>query len=78
MITGNRMGEPLIDYLDGATHIILRCTSPKQCYHQKQMMTADLVALLPRARSVQDFKERLVCSKCGCRGCLMISPMLRR
>lgn len=67
------LDQPLLDYLDGATHVSIRCT----CHREVIWMTADLVAKVPRAVTYAEYKARLVC-RCGRRGWASIDPIPRR
>ena len=73
----NQLDWPLTVYLDGATHIRIRCTSPKHCGNATHMLTSELVRRLPRARTVRDFQERMYCQRCDIRGCSEIEPARR-
>lgn len=64
----------LLEDLDGATHVEIRC----RCAHQQIWRTAVLIERCPRAVTIRDFVERLRCSKCNLRGWCLISAIPRR
>jgi hypothetical protein len=76
-MSNHYLSQPLAQYVKGATHVQIRCTSPQHCGRSATMLTADLVAKLPRALTVRDFQERMKCQKCGCRGWASIEPARR-
>jgi hypothetical protein len=64
----------LTDHLKGATHLTISCTSIARCGRSTTMLTADLVARLPQARTVREFQRKLVCQRCRHRGWSSIGP----
>jgi hypothetical protein len=71
------LDTPFVYYVRGATHVDIRCVSPQRCGRATTMLTADLVALLPHARTLRDFQARMACRRCGCRGWSAITPARR-
>jgi hypothetical protein len=65
------LDQPLDEYLRGATHIRITCTCPRavgHCGYSKDMLTSELVRAQPSARTYQDFRDHLKCSRCGAKG----------
>ena len=73
----SRLDRDFLEYLDGATHIQIRCISPSYCGRTVYRLTSEIVALLPRARTVREFQDRMICQRCHCRGNCDISPARR-
>lgn len=67
---------PLDEEVGYATHIVLRCCPPScdrsSCGRHTIMRTEELYKLLPKCRTLGEFKERLYCRSCKRRGWLTI------
>jgi hypothetical protein len=69
----SHLDVPLLDALDGATHIEISC----RCGHAVIWMTRDLVARTPGAVTCGEYRERLKC-RCGLKGWATIAAIGRR
>lgn len=69
----SHINRPLLEHLDGATHVEIRCF----CHRIVIWMTRDLVARVPGAVTYGDYKDRLRC-RCGLKGWATISAIARR
>jgi hypothetical protein len=63
--------QPLEDAIKNATHVRIKCRPPTfvpNCGHEAIWLMSDLVAKMPRCRTLGEFQSGLRCSRCKRRG----------
>ena len=68
---------PLARFVNGASHVEIKCVSPQRCGRTVVMLTAHLATKAPKPRTVREFQNVLRCARCRCKGWATITAARR-